>query len=88
MEDILDINELVSDQEELARKLTELQCTLTNFAAEGAEITAQGVTEVRNEFLNIQCQQWIRNLQVEEFASTGTLEGSLQRAIDVIAGLG
>ena len=88
LQGILDVDELVSDQQERSRKLTELQFTLTNFAAEGAKITAQVGTEARNEFLNIRCQQWIRNLQVEVFASTGTLEGSLQRAFGVVAGLG
>jgi hypothetical protein len=88
MEDILDFDELVLDQHKLARQMTRLQVRLNEFASEDAEITADGVTETRNEFLNIQCQQWIRVLQVEEYATTGTLEGSLQRAIDVIAGLG
>jgi hypothetical protein len=66
MQDILDIDELFSNQRKLSRKLTELQCTLPNFAAEGAEITAHGINKARDEFLNIQCQQLIRTLQVEE----------------------
>jgi hypothetical protein len=87
MEDILDFDELVLDQHKLARQMTRLRVRLNAFASADAEVTADGVTETRNEFLNVQCQQWIRNLQVEEFASTGTLEGSMQRAIDFIVEL-
>jgi hypothetical protein len=84
MVDILSIEELRADHAELSKRMAQCQAALNGFASEGANITKEGVAEARETFSLLQCQIWIRSLQEDEFSRTGTLEGSLQNAIDEI----
>lgn len=88
MEELTSVAEIHARQQQLQHELVKLQCTLTNFAAEGATISREGVMEARNSFGMAQFEQLVRTCQLQEFEKSGTLAGSMWRAFDYFSTLG
>jgi hypothetical protein len=78
MEELTTIDEVHARKQQLTQELTRLMCTLTNFAAENAQITREDVIETRNAFNMAQFEQMFRTFQLEVLANGGPLEGTRQ----------